>query len=155
MNIRSSKFRSLAAFSIAEVMLAGAVASLLMGGLISGSVALQRTFDASDWQARAEADVNRLVDYVARDIGSASTVNTTANGTVLLTVTKGDYYDRRGTLNDPSDDLPNAPVLGRYGAGLRCFAGHDKVFKKRHAHQPRSHPGGWRRPAGHTDLDRR
>ncbi len=116
MKMRSSKFRRLAAFSIAEVMMATAVGSLLMGGLMAGSVALQRTFDASDRQARSEADVNRLVDYVARDIGSATSINTTANGSVLLTVTKGDYYDRRGTPNDPSDDLPNNPVLGRYGA---------------------------------------
>ncbi len=116
MKLRFAESHGRAAFSLTEVLLAAAVGSLLLGGLMAGSLALHRTFDASDRQARAEADLNRLVDYVGRDLGSASSVNTSANGSVLLTVTTGDYYDRRGTLSDPSDDIPNTPVIGRYGA---------------------------------------
>lgn len=113
---RFLKRYSVAGFSITEVMLAMTVGSLMMGGLMAGSTALRRTFDASDQQSKAEADANRLIDYVARDLRCATTVNTAANGSVLLTLTKNDYYDRRGTPNDASDDIPNTPTLGRYSA---------------------------------------
>jgi hypothetical protein len=98
-------------------MLVGSAAALiLLGGLLTGSVAMQRAFAASDRLARAESDMLRVADYMSRDVRNATNINSTATGTVLLTVTTSDYYDRRGTLSDPTDDVANTPVLGRNGA---------------------------------------
>ncbi len=116
MKLKLSQRQRSAGFTLTEVITACAVASLMMGGLLAGAMALNRSFDASDRYARAEGDINRLVDYVARDIQNATNINPTANGTTLLTVTKGDFYDRRGTPTDPTDDRPNSPTIGRYGA---------------------------------------
>ena len=106
----------IAAFTIAEVLIAGAVASIILGGLMTGSIAIQRSFAASDRLARAQSDLHRVADYMARDIRNSTSVDTTATSSVLLTVTTGDYYDRRGTPGNLADDVPNAPVLGRTGA---------------------------------------
>ena len=116
MKLQFPKTRRLAGFTLTEIMMTCAVGSLMMGGLMAGSMALTRTFNASDRYSRAEGDVNRLVDYVARDIRTATKVDPSVSGSTVLTVTRWDYYDRRGTLTDTSDDKPNAPVLGRYGA---------------------------------------
>lgn len=112
---RILKSRVAAAFTIAELMMASAVGSVVLGGLMVGSIALRRAFVASEHQAVAQADILRVADYVARDIRCATSVNATATSTVLLTVTTGDYYDRRGTPST-TDDVPNSPVLGRTGA---------------------------------------
>lgn len=96
-----------------EVLIASVVASIVLGGLMVGSVVLQRSFSASDQLSRAQADLLRVADYISRDIRNATTVNTTVTAPVFLTVTTGDYYDRRGTPANARDDIPNDPVLGR------------------------------------------
>lgn len=101
---------------LAELMVGAAVASIFLGGLMTGSIALQRSFSASDRLARAQSDLLRVGDYMARDIRNATSINTTATSSVLLTVTTGDYYDRRGTPGNLADDVANSPVLGRTGA---------------------------------------
>lgn len=95
--------------------MAAAVASIVLGGLMLGSVVLQRSFAASDQLCRAQADLLRVADYMARDIRNAKSVNTAATAPVLLTLTTEDYFDRRGTLANSKDDVPNDPVLGRTG----------------------------------------
>jgi Tfp pilus assembly protein PilW len=106
--------RRLAGATLVEVLLGGAVASIILGALMTGSIALQRSFSASDRLARAQADLLRVSDYMARDIRNATSVNPTT-ASVLLSVTTGDYYDRRGTPNTFKDDVPNSPILGRNG----------------------------------------
>lgn len=111
----SSFSRQIAGFTLPEMLVGAAVASILLGGLMVGSVALQRSFTASDRLARAQADLLRVGDYMARDIRNATSINATANAGVMLTVTTGDYYDRRGTPNNTSDDVAISPTLGRTG----------------------------------------
>ena len=95
-------------FTIAELLVGAAVGSIFLGGLMTGSVAIQRSFAASDQLARGESDLLRVADYMTRDIRNATTINATATSTVLLTVTIGDYFSSAG--------VPNSPVLGRTGA---------------------------------------
>jgi len=110
------RLRRIAGFTLAELLVGAAAASILLGGLMTGSIAIQRAFSANDKLARAQSDLLRVADYMTRDIRNATTVDTTATSTVLLTVTVSDYYDRKGTPNNRADDVPNAPVLGRTGA---------------------------------------
>ena len=55
----------------ASLDVAAAVASLVLGGLMVGSVALQRSYSASDQLCRAQADLLRVTDYIARDVRKA------------------------------------------------------------------------------------
>lgn len=110
------RLRQIAGFTLVEIMVGAAVASILLGALMTGSIALQRSFSANDQLARAHADLLRVADFMSRDIRNARTFNATPNSSVLLTVSLGDYYNRNGTPNNTSDDVPNSPVLGRTGA---------------------------------------
>jgi type II secretory pathway component PulJ len=96
-------------------MIGAAVASMMLAGLMAGSVALQRSFSASDRLSRAHADLLRVADYMARDIRNATSVNTTASSSVILTLTVPDYYDRRSTPTKLSDDVAINPTLARTG----------------------------------------
>ena len=98
------------------MLIGAAVASIILGGLMVGTVALQRSFSASDRLARTQADLHRVADYMARDIRNATSISATANPSVLLTVTAADYYNRRGTPDNLADDVANDPTLGRTGA---------------------------------------
>ena len=100
-------------FTLPEVLIGAAVASIVLGGMMAGSVMLQRSFSASDRLARSHADLTRVADYMSRDIRNATSIDTTPSPSVLLTVTLADYYDRRGTPNNLTDDIPNNPTLGR------------------------------------------
>lgn len=113
---RISPSHRIAGATFPELLVAAAVSSIILGALMVGSIALQRSFSASDRLARAQADHIRVADYVARDIRNAKSINTTAAAPAFLTVTTGDYYDRRGTPANVADDVPNKPVLGRTGA---------------------------------------
>ncbi len=106
----------IAGVTLPEVLIATVTASIIMGGLMVGSIALQRSFAASDRLARAQSDLHRVADYMSRDIRNATGIDTTATSTVVVTITTSDYYDRRGTLNNQTDDVPNSPTLGRNGA---------------------------------------
>lgn len=112
----ASRFCRTTGTTLVELLIGVAVASIVLGGLMVGSVSLQRSFSASDRLARTQADLLRVGDYMARDIRNATTITTPAGGSVLLTVTTGDYYDRRGTPNNLADDIANSPTLGRTGA---------------------------------------
>lgn len=103
----------IAGFTLPEVLIGAAVASIVLGGMMTGSVVLQRSFSASDRLARSHADLIRVADYMSRDIRNATSIDATASASVLLTVTLADYYDRRGTPGNLTDDIPNNPTLGR------------------------------------------
>jgi type II secretory pathway component PulJ len=106
--------------TLAEILVGAAAGSIILGALMIGSIALQRSFSASSRLANSQADLVRVADYMARDIRNASNITPSGGTGVILTATIGDFYDRRGTPNDPTDDIPNMPILGRdwaaYGA---------------------------------------
>jgi Tfp pilus assembly protein PilW len=110
------RLRRTAGFTLVELLAGAAAASIVMGALMTGSLAVQRSLTANDQLARAQADLLRVGDYISRDVRNATSINTSSTSTVLLTVTCGDYYDQRGTPSNTADDIPNPPVLGRYGA---------------------------------------
>ncbi len=116
MNPLLPRRRRIAGFTLVEMLVGAVATSILLGGLMTGSIAIQRSFAANDQLTRAQSDLLRVADYMTRDIRNSTSVNTTATASVLLTVTAGDYYDRRGTPTNLADDVANSPVLGRTGA---------------------------------------
>lgn len=85
-------------WTLSELMVAIAVSSLLCGGLVTGSLLLQKSFMASRYHILAQAQQMRLADYMDLDLRRALTVST-ANG--RLTMTIPDYYDSIGNPRDP------------------------------------------------------
>lgn len=69
------------AFTLAEVMIALAGSTVVLGALLFSSMQLQRALHASERHASSQADQRRLLDYLSRDlrravgIASTSTVN--------------------------------------------------------------------------------
>ncbi|EDY18759.1 hypothetical protein CfE428DRAFT_3796 [Chthoniobacter flavus Ellin428] len=100
--MNASRFFSLRSrrrgWTLAELMVAMAVASLMTAGLITGSITIQRSFMASRHHIEAQAQQMRLMDYMTLDLRRALKVDT-SNGT--LTVTIPDYYDANGAPRDP------------------------------------------------------
>jgi type II secretory pathway pseudopilin PulG len=90
--------RSLGAWTLAELMVAMAISSLLCAALITGTISLQKSFIASRHHILAQSEQMRLIDYMNLDLRRALSVTT---GTDRLTVTIPDYYDSFGEPRDP------------------------------------------------------
>jgi len=105
----------LRAMTVPEVMVAAAILSLVMASLVVGVSTLQRTFRASQHHSKSQIEQARLLDYVARDLRRALTVTVdTFEGSSRINLTIPDYYDEKGTPDDPSDDVPHpARIVGR------------------------------------------
>ena len=116
-----SKSARTAGATLPEMLVGSAVASLVLGALMVGSIVLQRSYAASDQLCRAQADLIRVTDFMSKDIRNATAISTTVTAPVLLSLTTSNYYDPRGTPANPRDDVAYDPVLGRnsvtYGTG--------------------------------------
>ncbi len=78
-------------------MVAVTISSLLCGGLVTGSLLLQKSFIASRYHILAQAQQMRLTDYMNLDLRRALTVSTVGG----LSMTIPDYYDSMGNPRDP------------------------------------------------------
>ena len=87
------------AFTLSELMVSIAVISLIFAVLLTGSIALQRSFNASMKYVKSQAEQVRVLDYMSMDLRRALTVST-ANSQLLLTIP--DYYDANGNPRMPS-----------------------------------------------------
>lgn len=75
--------RSRAAFTLVEMLVAGAVSSLVLGSIGFSCVTLRRTFDASNFHMTSQNEQLRVMDYITRDLRSASSVEVQNNGNKL------------------------------------------------------------------------
>jgi prepilin-type N-terminal cleavage/methylation domain-containing protein len=96
-------------FTLAELLIAAGVSSIILAALLSGAIALQRSFQASDYYAAALNDQTRALDYIVRDTRGALAVSVSADGNTL-TVTLPDYYSVYDAQGNPSGP-PVTPVL--------------------------------------------
>lgn len=110
--------RSLLGFTLTELMVGAAVASILSAGMVTGAILLQKNFRASTQYARDQAKQARVLDYIGQDLRRATTANVT-NG--ILTITIPDYYDTSGQPRNPTLSMgrvyynsPTASVTIRY-----------------------------------------
>ena len=103
------------AFTLAEVLVAGAVGFMILGVLISTSTSLQQSMSASAHYAKASNDGSRLVDHIVQDLRRALRVGMLAGGIytpvknnaavvvnneTILTINIPDYYASNRTLDD-------------------------------------------------------
>lgn len=85
-------------WTMAELLVAMAITSLLSAGLAVGAITIQKSFVASRHHMDAQAQQMRLMDYMTLDLRRALTVNTNSSG---LTLTIPDFYDTDGNARDP------------------------------------------------------
>lgn len=90
--------RGLSGWTLAELLVAMTISSLLCGGLITGALVLQKSFIASQHHIKAQAQQMRLTDSMNLDLRRALTVSTTFG---RLTLTIPDYYDSLGNPRNP------------------------------------------------------
>lgn len=87
------------------------VSALMLAGLITGTIALQRSYKASEYYAAASADQVRALDYIARDTRGALTAVPSATGN-SLTLTLPAYYSAYDTQGNPTTTaVPVAPTI--------------------------------------------
>jgi hypothetical protein len=76
---------SVLGITLVEMMMTSGVSSILMGGFLSASMALQRSFQAAGSFSHGHSTQMRLIDYVAQDLRRASKVSTYSVETRELT----------------------------------------------------------------------
>ena len=116
--LHQTPLRRILGFTLTEMMVGAAVASMLAAGLITGAIILQKNFQAGVRYARDQATQARLLDYISLDLRRANTASV-VNGT--LTITIPDFYDNAGEPRDPRllggrvyYNSPTAAVTVRY-----------------------------------------
>jgi hypothetical protein len=137
-------------FTLAEMIIAMAGTSVIVGALLFSSVELQKSLHASESYASNQSDQRRLLDCLSRDmrrsIGVATT--TTLNGSVgtrlenatatiedstALLLTLPGYY-QSNTPTDTNYDQPLSVVTTNnyvdYGSGTQHAPGVPVVFRK-------------------------
>ena len=97
--LRLKKFARRAGWTLAELMVAMSISTMLSAGLITAIISLQKSFLASRHHIVAQSEQMLLMDYMGLDLRRALTVATTATD---LTITIPDYYATDGTPRDPA-----------------------------------------------------
>jgi type II secretory pathway component PulJ len=89
-------------FTLAEVLVASAVTCCIFGAMLVSTAALRRSFEAANYHVTAQNDQLRVVDYLGRDLRSASSVTIRDSGTrVELQVPTGNSSSLALHLNLP------------------------------------------------------
>jgi hypothetical protein len=95
--------------TLTETMVSCAVSTVVLGVLVFGLIAFQRSFLASAHHASSQAAQLRLLDYVALDLRRA--LNVTARSDGGLDVDIPDYYESASTLTPRQPQLVNGRVM--------------------------------------------
>jgi Tfp pilus assembly protein PilW len=112
--------QSLAGFTLVEMLMTVGCSSIVLTALVTGGVALQRSFTALEGYSFAEGDQLRVSDYIAMDVRRALTASVDANN--VLTITIPNYYDANNSNPKWSNAHSLTPSFGangaiQYGAG--------------------------------------
>jgi hypothetical protein len=88
-----------AAISLAEILICMGMMSIILGCLLSSSLALQKTLQNSERYAGYYSDQHRLMDFIGRDLRRAVALSATdADGVEQPIVGSSIEVDQRGTL---------------------------------------------------------
>jgi Tfp pilus assembly protein PilW len=87
-------------FTLAETVVASAVAAIILIAIVIGGVTLQRTFAGSDGGMKAQADQSRIMDYIARDLRQALYYSVCNSGQ-MVTLMVPDYLDSNNNARLP------------------------------------------------------
>jgi prepilin-type N-terminal cleavage/methylation domain-containing protein len=105
---------SFCGFTLVEMMMVLASGSIVLAALLTGGVALQRSFAAVEGYSIAEGDQLRVSDYIAMDVRRALTASVDNNN--VLTITIPNYYDANNDNPSWSDAHALAPSFDSNGA---------------------------------------
>ena len=89
-----------AGFTLPELLVGTAAAGIILLGLVLGSIALQRSYAATDQYATAQDSELRVMDYITRDLRRAMSVTVTNNTQVSVVVP--DYYNNYDSTGNPN-----------------------------------------------------
>lgn len=98
-------------FTLAEMMIATGINSVLFAALLLAMITLKRSYDASSYYAEALADQTRALDYIVRDVRGALSVTVSVDANTLA-LTLPDYYsdyDAQGFPVGPTASTTPAP----------------------------------------------
>ena len=101
------------AFTISEMMIAIAIASLILGVTITASIALQRSFNSVDNYMATHMQQIRIVDFLARDVRRGLSVTSSIDKqTVDIKIPKYIIQagDPEGILNPSTIGTPRPPT---------------------------------------------
>jgi prepilin-type N-terminal cleavage/methylation domain-containing protein len=113
------------AFTLVEMMLAVALASTILGGTLTSSIALQKSFSSLDNYFATHMQQVRIVDYLGRDVRRGLSVTSSADRrTVTVKLPKyliqaGDADatpSNIGTPRQPTLAITNGDLNVNYGA---------------------------------------
>jgi prepilin-type N-terminal cleavage/methylation domain-containing protein len=96
-----------AGFTLAEMLVALGVASVVFAAIITASVALYRSFNAVDAYFSTQMQQLRIMDYLNRDVKRATVVTTSAD-LQSITVTVPNYLIKAGD----AEAVANAALVG-------------------------------------------
>jgi type II secretory pathway component PulJ len=108
MNCSPSTSRRRRAFALADMMVGTAIAAVIAAGMLTGIVALQRSFRAAHHHAKSQVEQTRLVSYISRDLRRAVHAEATKLfGRDALEIEMPDFYttDAQGTV------VPREPTI--------------------------------------------
>lgn len=94
--------RAIAGFTLTELLVASGLSTMILAGLITGAISLQRGYAAAQHQILCQEDQMRVIDFLTRDLRRATSV-TISNQNRMVTMTLPDQVDLvAGTLRLPA-----------------------------------------------------
>ena len=87
-------------YTMVEMLMTMGIMGLVIGGMVAGSVALQRSLAATLDYAIAQNDQSRISDYLAVDMRRA--LDIAVVGTSGATITLPNFYNSDGTAKSPT-----------------------------------------------------
>ena len=113
-------------FTLAEMMVAVAISSIIVGGTIASSVALQKSFNAVDNYFATHMQQVRIIDYLNRDVKRGLIVTTSVD-LQSVTVTVPNYLiqpgDSEAVANPALIGMPRDPAISQTSSGLQVNYG--------------------------------
>ena len=110
----ASRLRSKGGFTLAELLIGVTVSTIILAGLIGATIALQRSYKASEYYSQAAADQVRALDYIVRDTRGAISAVPSGTGD-SLTLTLPAYYSAYDAEGNPAiGAVPVPPLVNGY-----------------------------------------
>ena len=97
-------------FTLAEMLLAVAVGSLMLASIVAASVCLQRSFNAVDNYFASHLQQVRIIDYLSRDV-KRSYIVTTSTDLQTVTCVLPNYLIDNGS-SQPTRSTPTLSLVG-------------------------------------------
>ena len=100
------------AFTLTEMMIAIAIGSIILGVMLTSSIALQKSFSAADNYFGAHMQQIRIVDYLARDVRRGFSVTTSLDKqTVTVKIPKYIIQAADSDATPSTIGTPRSPTL--------------------------------------------